>query len=334
MEGHFKYRPALMLSNLAKKEWKLKQISKIPRVSLALALLSLLLISVSCGLSEQPHIQTPSVPGLLSFSLTVLPPSQPVDTSVQSSETTASNFDVKAVVKLLGFHIVDKIGKPNVPGEGHLVFYSDAYPRTTPNVSVMLSSPVPGTSYASLSDYFVFSNVQPGNHLYAVQLVNNDDTPLNPPLLAEIETNLSSSPGAVSPSLLEISLIVRPPSNASKPGPSFDAAVFVQIAGFKMPAEINLKDLTNVQGAGHIIFYGNVEPPTTPNYLAIPGGVVDGVYNSVTSPFVWQNDTPGYYVKAAQLVNNDFTSLAPPVYAKIKTYLSPDLVIPEPTVSP
>ncbi len=97
--------------------------------------------------------------------------------------------DITVTVQVTNFKIVDKQGQADVPGEGHVHFYLDVAPPTAPGKPAIPASGVwahvSGTSYT-------FKNVPEGTHTIAVELVNNDHTPLNPPAVYEITVNVSS----------------------------------------------------------------------------------------------------------------------------------------------
>jgi hypothetical protein len=83
----------------------------------------------------------------------------------------------------------DKIGKSNVPGEGHIIYYLDVEPPTSPGQSATTN---PGTYEATTNDFHIWENVSTTTHTFSIQLVNNDDTPLDPPVIAQITTTLPS----------------------------------------------------------------------------------------------------------------------------------------------
>ena len=77
----------------------------------------------------------------------------------------------------------DNIGKQNVPGEGHFIYYLDIDPPTDPNRSAVTGS---GTCKVTTDDFYVWEDIPPGKHVFSVQIVNNDNTPLNPPVIDQI----------------------------------------------------------------------------------------------------------------------------------------------------
>ncbi|MEN6340969.1 MAG: PQQ-binding-like beta-propeller repeat protein [Methanospirillum sp.] len=102
-----------------------------------------------------------------------------ITSPMAGSFETAGNVTVTAMVSG-NFTVVDKQGEANVAGEGHVHFYMDldqvpstpGQPAIPTNTSIQWAH-VSGTTYT-------FTNVTPGDHTFAVQLVNNDHTPLIP----------------------------------------------------------------------------------------------------------------------------------------------------------
>ncbi len=95
----------------------------------------------------------------------------------------AIDADVMINVSVTGITLVDKAGQPNVPGEGHLVYYLDVTPPTAPGQPALTA---PGTYAVSANASYTWPNVPDAVHRFYVQIVNNDNTPLNPPAIAEI----------------------------------------------------------------------------------------------------------------------------------------------------
>ncbi len=84
--------------------------------------------------------------------------------------------------------LVDKLGGTNVDGQGHIHYFMDVGVPTTLGKPAITSNgtyvPTPDTSYT-------WTNVMPGRHKFAVELVNNDHTPLNPPKYAMINVTVT-----------------------------------------------------------------------------------------------------------------------------------------------
>ena len=64
----------------------------------------------------------------------------------------------------------------NRKGEGHLIYYRDEDPPVVPREPA-----VTDTSVVSSDLKYLWKDVREGKHVLSVQLVNNDDTPLDVP---------------------------------------------------------------------------------------------------------------------------------------------------------
>jgi hypothetical protein len=107
-------------------------------------------------------------------------PAVAFETPADGSTVPAGNVTLTAAVT--GFEVVDKIGNPPVPGEGHLVFYVGVdYVPTQPG---RLAHTAPGTFAVSTQPTYTWPGLEPGKYGIAVQLVNNDDSALQPPVTA------------------------------------------------------------------------------------------------------------------------------------------------------
>jgi hypothetical protein len=91
--------------------------------------------------------------------------------------TTVPAGDVTVSVTVSNFNLVDKEGQAAVPGEGHIIYYFDKTPPTVSGQSALTEA---GTYAVSMNTSYTWHNVKPGAYFFSVQLVNNDDTPLNP----------------------------------------------------------------------------------------------------------------------------------------------------------
>ena len=136
------------------------------------------------------------------------PTAQAVPTVTIVSPANGSNVapgDLTVTIKVDNFNVVDKQGQANVPGEGHVHFYLDVPAPTTPGQPTIPPSGVwahvSGTTYT-------FTNVTPGTHTIAVQLVNNDHSPVIPIVTAQVTITVTGTPATPVPS----------PSPAPAPG--------------------------------------------------------------------------------------------------------------------
>ncbi len=98
--------------------------------------------------------------------------------------------DLKVEVRVSNFNVVNKLGQANMPGEGHVHFFllkpGDSVP-TTPGQPAVTAA---GTYHAEATTSYTWPNVQAGTYKVAVELVNNDHTPLTPPVVAEVQVRI------------------------------------------------------------------------------------------------------------------------------------------------
>ena len=95
--------------------------------------------------------------------------------------------DIEVRIFLENFTIVPDTGQANKPGEGHVIYYLDAgapLKQGTPATSA------PGTYAISAETAYTWPGVSPGNHTFTVQLVNNDNTPLDQPVTVRANVTL------------------------------------------------------------------------------------------------------------------------------------------------
>jgi len=94
---------------------------------------------------------------------------------------------VRAYVE--NFNLVDKVGQANVPGEGHLIYYLDVLPPVAMNESAIPGS---GAYAISTSLSYTWENLAAGDHILAVQAVNNDDTPIRYPSAVRVYVTIKA----------------------------------------------------------------------------------------------------------------------------------------------
>jgi hypothetical protein len=133
-------------------------------------LIGLLLASVACGESETD--------------VTITRPEQ-------GSTVEAGNVTVSVDVKK--FKVVDKLGQAPEDGEGHVHFYMDI--GEIPTVAGEPATTKEGTYHAQATTEFTWEDLEPGEHTFAVQLVNNDHTPLKPPVIAQVTVEVKAAGG-------------------------------------------------------------------------------------------------------------------------------------------
>ena len=138
-------------------------------------------------------------------------------TAPKASSISLTTSSVFCEADFTNMYIVKRTDK-NVEGQGHVDFYLDMPPITTAGVKAgVLPSPAPtgakvviadaqaniaGTVAMAVGVTYTFTGVSNGNHTFAAQLVQNDDTPFNPPIFwAPVTVNVNKpapSPSASS----------------------------------------------------------------------------------------------------------------------------------------
>jgi hypothetical protein len=98
-------------------------------------------------------------------------------------------YNEVVAVSISNFNLVDKIGQANVPGEGHLTYYADVSIPTTSGEPALTAT---GTYAVSASTSYTWTVLLPGKHTVGVQLVNNDNTPLSPPVTTSMNMNVNT----------------------------------------------------------------------------------------------------------------------------------------------
>ena len=79
--------------------------------------------------------------------------------------------------------LVNKNGPPDVPGEGHFIYYLDVLPPVTLGESAI---PQTGQYVMSTDRSYTWPNLTSGEHVLAVQIVSNNNTPLRYPTAVRV----------------------------------------------------------------------------------------------------------------------------------------------------
>ncbi len=107
--------------------------------------------------------------------------------------------DITVSIQVANFNIVDKQGQANAAGEGHIHFYLDVNPvPTDPGKPAIPADAKAVWAHVSGTNY-MFMGVSPGTHTIAVELVNNDHTPLQPAVVRSITVTATGSAAPPSP---------------------------------------------------------------------------------------------------------------------------------------
>lgn len=93
-------------------------------------------------------------------------------------------------ISVRSFDIVEKLGEAPEDGEGHVHFYIDVDDLPTEPGEPAVTDDR-RTYHAAAQTSHRWQNVRAGTHTFAVQLVNNDHTPLDPPVTDEVEIRVT-----------------------------------------------------------------------------------------------------------------------------------------------
>lgn len=103
---------------------------------------------------------------------------------VEPADGAIAGASITVRVVVGGFKVVNKLNQPAVPGQGHIHFYLDR--SEIPTTKGQPSVTAKGTYHAGSQTSHTWTGLKPGPHSLAVQLVNNDHTPLDPPVVAAV----------------------------------------------------------------------------------------------------------------------------------------------------
>lgn len=226
--------------------------------------------------------------------------------------------NVTVTVEVTNFTLVDKLGKDNVPGEGHIHYFLDVDPPTAPDKPAVTAA---GTYAATAATSYTWTNVSGGPHKFSVELVNNNHTPLVPPVVASVQVT-------VLPEIGPPSLVITAPKDGAQV-PAGNVVVSVQTSNFNIVDKLGKE---NVSHEGHLHYFMDVEAPTTAGKPAVTAA---GTYAATANTsYTWTNVAAGAHTFSVELVNNDHTPLEPPVVAKVAVTVTAAPATPTPSPSP
>jgi hypothetical protein len=130
------------------------------------------------------------LPLLLSCRAEPLAPEEPVVVLLSPSDgSTFSSGDIEVRIYLQNFNLVENTSQPNKGNEGHVIYYLDVSAPLKPGDPAVTSL---GTFVATTKTSYIWPNVPAGPHTFSVQLVNNDDTPLEAPVSVRANVTLKN----------------------------------------------------------------------------------------------------------------------------------------------
>lgn len=95
--------------------------------------------------------------------------------------------DVLVAVTVRSFSIVDVNGSGGRGGDGRVVYYLDVDPIPTDNDATDVPNAGSGRAEVSSMTSHTWPDVSAGRHILGVQLVDDDDRPLDPPVVDSVE---------------------------------------------------------------------------------------------------------------------------------------------------
>ncbi len=239
---------------------------------------------------------------ILGFALGATEPTVTIISPDDNASLPAGAITVDTVVT--NFNVSDPSGQANATGAGHLVYYLDITPPTTPGQSAIPSN---GTTWtATNATTYTFANVTSGTHTLAVQLVTGDNATLSTPAVETVTFSTDTNPR----------INISQPTNG-KIVRTGNITVDTEVTNFNLTDKLGQP---NVPGEGHIHYYMDYPPPTTPGVPAIPpNGTVWAATANTSYTFT---DVPvGIHNFSVELVNNDHTPLEPPATSSVQTFV-------------
>ena len=158
---------------------------------------SALLLCAACGGDNPP---APDASPAANENETKGNPKISIVSPKEGAEVEILNATVK--VEVSGFTLTHKMGLEAESGEGHIIYYiwnGFGEDGTTYEVPTTPGQPANtgGTGYVAVAsaekEHGWTSFIQPGRQTFAAQLVNNDNTPLEPPQVAKVIVDVSGA---------------------------------------------------------------------------------------------------------------------------------------------
>ena len=226
-----------------------------------------LLVPAAC--SSGPATSTTTTTNTSTPTTTTTSPTATVSTTPSPTGATAPAIEITSpgsgnqfgigkttiAVQVSNFTLVNKLGQSNAAGEGHIHYFMDVDPPTTPGQPAVTA---PGTYVATADTSYTWTNVGGGQHKFSVELVNNDHTPLNPPVSQSVSILVIPEIGPPQ------AVILSPRDNAVINGNS--VSVEVQAANFNVVDKLGQ---ANSAREGHIHYFIDVDAPTTAGQPAV-----------------------------------------------------------------
>jgi hypothetical protein len=221
--------------------------------------------------------------------------SSPKLTLIMPTSNSFAIGDQTIEVNVLNFKLVDKQGQKAVNGEGHLNYFMDV---AAPTAHGKPAETEPGAWVASTETKYIWHNVGGGSHIFSVELVNNDDTPLDPPVVVTKTILVIPEVG------LPQAVILTPRDGAVLS--AGDITITTQVANFNL---VDKNGQPNVSHEGHLVYFIDLQSL----YARPPAPGVSTADDSYT----WKSVPAGRHTFTIELVNNDNSALDTPVMTTI-----------------
>jgi outer membrane protein assembly factor BamB len=137
-----------------------------------------------------------TAPSVIAFDLATPGAAPQVGIATPAANATVEGSTVVVTAWVKNFDLADNLGQAKVAGQGHLHYFMDVQAPTTPGQPAVTT---PGTYVPTPYAYTVWRNVSTGIHTFSVELVNNDHTTLNPPVVDSVTVNVVPLPPGATP---------------------------------------------------------------------------------------------------------------------------------------
>ncbi|MFH1639759.1 MAG: hypothetical protein ABIB93_05560 [Chloroflexota bacterium] len=208
----------------------------------------------------------------------------------------------------------------NHPKMGKVAIYLDVEPPMVPGQSGLTEE---GTYKLANGDNTLWKGIADGEHTIYVQLLNNDNTVIDTPVMEKVNFTIKAAKEALEPYVHPgpASVEFVSPKEGEALTTSSELKVVVAVKNFTYledsPSQVR-------DGQGKVAVYLDVEPILTPGEKGVDTSKgAKGTYKlSNMDTFIWTDIAPGSHTLHAQLLDNLGNVLATPVTAKI-TFTSP-----------
>lgn len=157
---------------------------------------AIVVLAAACGRGEEPSRATATPnPELPQIPTSEHPYTASITSPLPDDPVYAPKLTI--AVTVFAFDVVDKLGEKAKAGQGHIHYYMDVDEiPTDPGKPAVTDDK--RTYHAEATTFHVW-DVNPGKHTFAIQLVNNDHTPLEPPVTDEITVDVKPASARPSP---------------------------------------------------------------------------------------------------------------------------------------